>query len=329
MLMAYVQPAIPKPFVNPLKGLPWLALAVLSLFMTAFGAFVFYFAELPLDADFQSKSVNPVAVKLIAPPKPEEKKKIEKALEKIKKDVKKPEVAKKVEKQEPPKAIPQETKKALKSIEKLAAAGPAMKDLLAAVDKLGSGPGAKNAKNDFKLSGLIGKAPIANAGIGTFGLGGGGAGGMGIKGLELLRGKGGGGIGALGAGNIGKGSVGRHGHARLDSQHRRAGHHRQGSGGQGHQLAPARGLELLRARAAQDARPRRQDRPRVADHHHRQRRLREDQVVYDAERGGRELHPHLAQDVAFPPGQGRGRRHHLSVHVQQRRILSLRFLGRC
>lgn len=207
MLMAYVQPAIPKPFVNPLKGLPWLALAVLSLFMTAFGAFVFYFAELPLDADFQSKSVNPVAVKLIAPPKPEEKKKIEKALEKMKKEVKKPEVAKKVEKQEPPKAIPQETKKALKSIEKLAAAGPAMKDLLAAVDKLGSGPGAKNAKNDFKLSGLIGKAPIANAGIGTFGLGGGGAGGMGIKGAELLRGRGGGGIGALGAGNIGKGSV--------------------------------------------------------------------------------------------------------------------------
>lgn len=206
MLMAYVQPAIPRPFVNPLKGLPWLALAVLSLFMTAFGVFVFYFAELPLDADFQAKGVSPVAVKLIAPPKPEEKKKLEKKLEKLKKEQKKPEVAKKVEKQQP-KAIPQETKKALKSIEKLAAAGPAMKDLLAAVDKLGSGPGAKNAKNDFKLSGLIGKAPIANAGIGTFGLGGGGAGGMGIKGAELLRGKGGGGIGALGAGNIGKGSV--------------------------------------------------------------------------------------------------------------------------
>ncbi len=208
MLMAYVQPAIPKPFVNPLKGLPWLAMAVLSLFMTAFGVFVFYFAELPVDADFQAKGVNPVAVKLIAPPKPEEKKKLEKKLEKMKKAEKKPEVAKKVEKELPKQVVvPQETKKALKSIEKLAAAGPAMKDLLAAVDKLGSGPGAKNAKNDFKLSGLIGKAPIANAGIGTFGLGGGGAGGMGIKGAELLRGKGGGGIGALGAGNIGKGSV--------------------------------------------------------------------------------------------------------------------------
>lgn len=208
MLMAYVQPAIPKPFVNPLRGLPWLAMAVLSLFMTAFGVFVFYFAELPPEADFQAKGLNPVAVKLIAPPKPEEKKKLEKIKEKMKKAEKKPEVAKKVEpKPEPKQVVPQETKKALKSIEKLAAAGPAMKDLLAAVDKLGSGPGAKNAKNDFKLSGLIGKAPIANAGIGTFGLGGGGAGGMGIKGAELLRGKGGGGIGALGAGNIGKGSV--------------------------------------------------------------------------------------------------------------------------
>ena len=207
MLMAYVQPAIPKPFVNPLRGLPWLALAVLSLFMTAFGVFVFYFAELPQEADFQAKGLNPVAVKLIAPPKPEEKKKLEKLEKKIKKEEKKVEVAKKVEKELPKQVVPQETKKALKSIEKLAAAGPAMKDLLAAVDKLGSGPGAKNAKNDFKLSGLIGKAPIANAGIGTFGLGGGGAGGMGIKGAELLRGKGGGGIGALGAGNIGKGSV--------------------------------------------------------------------------------------------------------------------------
>lgn len=208
LLMAYVQPAIPKPFVNPLRGLPWLAMVFLALFMSAFGAFVFYYADLPEDADFTSKTVNPVAVKLIAPPKPEEKKKLQEKVEKLtkKEDKKKDEPIKKVEK-ELPKQVAPETKKALKSIEKLAAAGPAMKDLLAAVDKLGGGPGAKNAKNDFKLSGLIGKAPIANAGLGTFGIGGGGGGGMGIKGAEILRGKGGGGIGALGAGNIGKGSV--------------------------------------------------------------------------------------------------------------------------
>jgi hypothetical protein len=206
-LVAYVQPAIPKPFVNPLRGLPWLVLVFLALFSSGFLTFVFYFADLPESADFQNKNVNPVAVKLIAPPKPEEKKKLEEKVEKLKKpekkEKKKEELPKVVEK-----VVPQETKKALKSIEKLQAAGPAMKDLLAAVDKLGSGPGAKNAKNDFKLSGLIGKAPIASAGLGTFGLGGGGGGGMGIKGAELLRGKGGGGIGALGSGRIGKGNVG-------------------------------------------------------------------------------------------------------------------------
>lgn len=203
-LVAYVQPALPRPFVNPLKNMPWLALAFLGLFGSAFMAFAVY-AYRPESADFNAKNVPPVAVRLVAPPKKEEKKKLEEKIEKIKKKEPKKEEPKIVEKAKP---MPQETKKALKSVEKLVAAGPAMKDLLAAVDKLGSGPGAKNAKNDFKLSGLIGKAPIANAGIGTFGLGGGGAGGMGIKGAELLRGKGGAGIGALGAGNIGKGKVG-------------------------------------------------------------------------------------------------------------------------
>jgi hypothetical protein len=205
-LVAYVQPAIPRPFVNPLRGLPWLVLVFLALFSSAFLTFVFYFAEMPESADFTAKNVNPVAVKLIAPPRPEEKKKLEKLEKKIERAKKKPEkeLPKVVEKSP---VVPQETKKALKSIEKLSAAGPAMKDLLAAVDKLGSGPGAKNARNDFKLSDLIGKAPIASAGLGTFGLGGGGGGGMGIKGAELLRGKGGLGIGALGAGRIGKGAV--------------------------------------------------------------------------------------------------------------------------
>src|SRR5262249_42191293 len=116
---------------------------------------------------------------------------------------------KKVEKKEEPKVVTKqpEVKKTMDAIKKISAAGPAMKDILAAVDKLGNGPGKKDAKN-FKLSGLIGKTPIANAGLGTFGLGGGGQGGLGTKGIEVLRGKGGGGIGALGAGNIGKGAVG-------------------------------------------------------------------------------------------------------------------------
>ncbi len=205
-LVAYVQPAIPKPKDNLVKGLPWLVLALLALFASGFAAFIFVFGKMPEQADFQNKALNPVAVRLIAPPKKEEKKKIEEKIERLKHADKKPEVASKVEKALP-KAVAPETRKALKSIEKLTAAGPALKDLLAAVDKMGNGPGRKDAKSDYKLNGLIGKAPIASAGIGTFGLGGGGAGGTGIKGLEMLRGKGGGGIGALGTGGVGRGSV--------------------------------------------------------------------------------------------------------------------------
>jgi outer membrane biosynthesis protein TonB len=146
-------------------------------------------------------------VRLIAP-KPAEKKKIEKKIEKMKEEKKAEKKPEKVPKKEPEKVVAKaEVKKTMKAIEKIAAAGPAVKDILAAVDKLGNGPGKKDAK-DYKLSGLIGKAPIANAGLGTFGLGGGGSGGFGTKGLEVLRGKGGGGIGILGAGNIGKGAVG-------------------------------------------------------------------------------------------------------------------------
>lgn len=201
--VVYVQPPLPRPFTNPLKGLPWLMLVCLTLGMSAFFAFAVLYAE-PIDsADFQAKGLTPVAVKLIAPPKPEVKKKLEEKVEKLVKKAPKKKEEAKVDK---PKVAP-EAKKVLKTVEKLVASGPAMKDLLAAVDKLGSGPGSKNAKNDFKLSGLIGKQPIASAGIGSFGLGGGGAGGTGIKGLEMLRGKGGGGIGALGSGNIGKGAV--------------------------------------------------------------------------------------------------------------------------
>ena len=203
-VVAYVQPPLPRPFVNPLRGLPWLMLVCLTMLMSGFFSFAILYSEPSENPDFQSKGLTPVAVKLIAPPKPEEKKKLEEKVEKlVKKAEKKKDEAKVVEK---PK-VSAEAKKVLKTVEKLVAAGPAMKDLLAAVDKLGSGPGSKNAKNDFKLSGLIGKQPIASAGLGTFGLGGGGGGGSGIKGLEMLRGKGGGGIGALGAGNVGKGSV--------------------------------------------------------------------------------------------------------------------------
>jgi hypothetical protein len=206
-LVAYVQPPIPRPWSNPLKGLPFLAIGLVVLFVGLFGAFI-SFAPSDEMPDFTMKNVPPVAVRLIAP-EPKKKEEAKKKLEEIKK--KEPLPPKK--KEEPVvqnkvvKPPPVEPPK-IKALEKLSAAGPAMKDLLAAVDKLGNGPGKKDAKNNFKLADMVGKAPIANAGLGSFGLGGGGKGGLGTQGLEVLRGKGGGGIGALGAGNVGKGSVG-------------------------------------------------------------------------------------------------------------------------
>ncbi|NOK03210.1 MULTISPECIES: AgmX/PglI C-terminal domain-containing protein [Myxococcus] len=223
-LVAYAAPKPARVFVNPLKGLPWLTLTCLGLFASAMAAFLVMKPDQPEVADFQHKSLPPVALRLIAPEpkkKEEAKKKLEALQEKVKKPTKE-KVAEKAppkpaEKTPPPPKQPEQAvaaatppqNKALKALAKLSAAGPATNDLLAAVDKLGSGPGSKNAKNsNYKLSGLIGKAPIANAGLGTFGLGGGGKGGGATLGAELLRGKGGGGIGALGAGGVGKGKVG-------------------------------------------------------------------------------------------------------------------------
>ncbi len=217
-LVAYAAPKPERVFVNPLKGLPWLSLACFSVFGGALAAFLALMPASPETADFTQKNLPPVALRLIAP-EPKKKEEAQKRLEAIKKKApKKDAVAEKTPPKPqperapppPPKAVTAASEnKALQAIARLSAAGPATKDLLAAVDKLGSGPGSKNVKNsNYKLSGLIGKAPIANAGLGTFGLGGGGKGGGATLGAEILRGKGGGGIGALGAGGVGKGKVG-------------------------------------------------------------------------------------------------------------------------
>ncbi|RKG74584.1 AgmX/PglI C-terminal domain-containing protein [Corallococcus terminator] len=217
-LVAYAAPVPERIFVNPLKGLPWLTLFFLAIFGGGLGYFIATRPQGPATADFTQKNLPPVALRLIAP-EPKKKEEAKKKLEALKKKEpvkEKPVVAEKA----PPKPVKQQApqpkavaaapeSKALKALAKLSAAGPAANDLLAAVDKLGSGPGSKNVKQtNYKLSGLIGKAPIANAGLGTFGLGGGGKGGGATLGAELLRGKGGGGIGALGAGGVGKGAVG-------------------------------------------------------------------------------------------------------------------------
>ncbi len=225
-LVACAAPLPEKVRVNPLKGLPWLALGSFFFLASALGGFIAVMPKTPEGADFTQKNLPPVALRLIAP-QPKKKEEARKKLEAIKKANPKQVANKDTQKPvtpEPPTPKPQRQRKpqpkeeavaaapesnALKALSKLSAAGPATKDMLAAVDKLGSGPGSKNAKNsNFKLSGLIGKAPIANAGLGTFGLGGGGKGGGATLGAEILRGKGGGGIGALGAGGVGKGKVG-------------------------------------------------------------------------------------------------------------------------
>ncbi|RKH36647.1 AgmX/PglI C-terminal domain-containing protein, partial [Corallococcus llansteffanensis] len=216
-LVAYAAPSPERIFVNPLKGLPWLTLFFLAIFGGGLGYFIATAPEGPATADFTQKNLPPVALRLIAP-EPKKKEEAKKKLEALKKKEpakEKPVVAEKappkpVKQAPPPKAVAAAPEnKVMKALAKLSAAGPAANDLLAAVDKMGSGPGNKNVKQtNYKLSGLIGKAPIANAGLGTFGLGGGGKGGGATLGAELLRGKGGGGIGALGAGGVGKGAVG-------------------------------------------------------------------------------------------------------------------------
>ncbi|MBS1151284.1 MAG: hypothetical protein H6Q89_2982 [Myxococcaceae bacterium] len=200
-LVAYVQPPLPRPWVNPLAQAPLLLLGLVGFFALAFGALV-GFGPSDDQPDFVPKNLSPVAVRLIAP-EPKKKEAAKRKLEALKK---KAPVAKKKEAVAVAKPTALVRPPRIKALEKLTAAGPAMKDLLASVDKLGGGPGKKGAKS--KLSDLIGKGTQSNAGLGTFGIGGGGAGGMGTRGLETLRGKGGGGIGAMGSGNIGKGAVG-------------------------------------------------------------------------------------------------------------------------
>ena len=226
-LLAYVSTKPDRVFVNPLRGAPWSLLFFLTSFGGAFVYFLLYGPKAGDMADFAGRNLPPVAIRLIAPePKKKEPppKKLEEAVKEEPPPPKEEKPPKKEERKrvvrerptrkpehkvvvaEPPPPPPEN--KALKALAKLSAAGPATGNILAAVDKLGSGPGSKNAKNNYKLSGLIGKAPIANAGLGTFGLGGGGRGGAGTLGAEILRGKGGAGIGAMGAGGVGRGAVG-------------------------------------------------------------------------------------------------------------------------
>ncbi|MFN0063857.1 MAG: AgmX/PglI C-terminal domain-containing protein [Myxococcaceae bacterium] len=220
-LFAYVAPTPAKVFVNPLRGLPWLMLTCLATFGSLAGWFFVNAPALSDGADFTPRELGPVAVRLQFPPKKKEPPPTPPAPEPVKAEEPKPEpvpekkpepvVAKKPKPVKQPKQKPEpvpvppqnEALKKLKDLKKIAA-GPGTKDILAAMSKLGSGPGAKNTA--FKLSDMVGKAPIAIAGLGNGGLGGVG-GGYGTRGAELLKGRGAGGIGALGVGNVGRSAV--------------------------------------------------------------------------------------------------------------------------
>jgi TonB family protein len=204
--LAFVAPPPERLFFNPLRNRPWFFIALLVLFLGPSIYWALFGPKLDDLADFSAKNLNPVAVRLLAPPKKEEKKK---EPEKKKEEPKKEE-AKKEPKKEPekkivkptPKPVPQPKveppKDMTKALAKVTAAGPAMKSMLAAINKIG--PGGNNTA--FKLSGLVGKGPVASTnGLPGIGIGKGGGG------REILLGAGGGGIGALGVGSVGRGPV--------------------------------------------------------------------------------------------------------------------------
>ena len=207
--LAFVAPPPERNFVNPFRNRPWFFIFLLLAFAAPATYWVLFGPKLDDLADFSAKNLNPVAVRLMAPPKKEEKKK---EPEKKKEEPKKEEAKKEEKKKEPEKKIVKPTPKPVppppkveppkdvtKALAKVTAAGPAMKSMLAAINKIG--PGGNNTA--FKLSGLVGKGPLASTnGLPGIGLGKGSGGGR-----EILLGAGGGGIGALGVGSVGKGPV--------------------------------------------------------------------------------------------------------------------------
>jgi pSer/pThr/pTyr-binding forkhead associated (FHA) protein len=212
----YVAPPPERSWVNPLRGKPWGFIFLLLAFFPPTVWWILFGPQGPELADFNARNLNPVAVRLMAPKKEEKKKEEkkkepEKKEEKVeKKEEKKPEKKKepekKVVKAPPPKPLPpqpppppQPPENVQKALAKVTAAGPAMKSMLAAINKLG--PGGNAAA--FKLNGLVGKGPVAsNVGMPGLGTGKGTGGGR-----ELLSGLGGAGIGSMGAGAVGKGPV--------------------------------------------------------------------------------------------------------------------------
>jgi hypothetical protein len=155
--------------------------------------------------DFEPKKLAPIRALLKPPPEKEQRKIKEKIARLTKKEV----VA-----QDPGVVAPKtraqgSAKKAIKAVEKITSAGPAVESLLKATSKMAGGPKGYGDKGmGFKLSPLNGKPPIAMAGMEVGqGMGGFGAKTKGLGGVRGMGGGSGGGIGVFASGGVGKKKV--------------------------------------------------------------------------------------------------------------------------
>ena len=156
-------------------------------------------------SDFTPTHLAAIRAALVPPPKKDKPKPKEK--ERV---AEKPRPTPQPKEDVPDKAPPKQptvasTNQAIKAVQKLVSAGPAVQSILAATAKIGSGPKGYGDKGmGYKLSPLTGKPPIQMAGVG-FGAGLGGFGTQ-TKGMGALRGMGDGGApGQFAIGGIGKG----------------------------------------------------------------------------------------------------------------------------
>lgn len=199
-LVAYVQAPLPRPFSNPLKGLPWLALFFFFVFGAAFWSAIAFGPDRS-SPDFEKRDLVPIAVRLLPP----DKKAVEKAKEKVAEEKKKVEDKKPVKKDPVKKpelkqvVQPPPQKKALEAVAKLTES-PALKNVMKLVENVGGGP---KKTTDFKIGNLIGKGAMAATGIGIpIGVGSGNTPGLaGIAGLRSGK------IGGLGVGKTGQTNV--------------------------------------------------------------------------------------------------------------------------
>jgi outer membrane biosynthesis protein TonB len=188
--------------------LPFALVGILGIGTTLAAVFMPKFSK--ESSDFTPQQMLRAAKAVLKPP---EKKKEEKKPEK-KEDKPKEKEKPSDKKVEVPPDVPrtknvQQVNRAIKSVEKVTS-GLAVESLLKATSKLAGGPKGYGDKGmGYKLSPLIGKPPVAMAGMGFGpGMGGFGTETKGIGAIRGMGGGGGGGIGTFAAGGTGKGKVG-------------------------------------------------------------------------------------------------------------------------